>query len=67
MGMHNFCLNRQPEKLCLHRGGGEGTEKHTCALTSGTFMCCNVVSMGKTSVSVCEKAARHLVKHLQQL
>lgn len=44
-----------------------GTEKHTCALTSGTFMCCNVGLMSKTSGFVCEKAVRHQAEHLQQL
>lgn len=53
VGMHDFRLYRQPENY-VYIGG---IEKHTCALTSGTFMCCNVVLMSITSVPVCEKAA----------
>lgn len=45
VGMHDS----QAEKLCLNRGG---QKKHTSALTSGTFACCNVVSVNKTSVCV---------------
>lgn len=58
---HSWLSSSRAAKLCLHRG----TEKHTCALTSGTFMCCDVELMGKTSVPVCENAA--CVRHLQQL
>lgn len=64
VGMHDFRLNRWPEN-CVYTGGA--TEKHTCALTSGTFMCCNAVLMNKTSGPVCEKTACHLARHPQQL
>lgn len=50
VGMHDS----QAEKLCLNRGG---QKKHTSALTSGTFACCNVVSVNKTSVCVCVRAS----------
>lgn len=33
----------------MEDGGTWGLKKHTCALTSGTFMRCNVVLMSKTS------------------
>lgn len=51
----SICDFRQADKMCLY----EGPEKHTCALTSGTFMCRSVVLMSKTSAWVCEKAACH--------